>query len=285
MKISRLAKVRFHKISFITICAVAFIALFCLVVFFINQNTPSQQTATSRDERIEYNNSISTNLELSDVSVLEIADTYAHAAGTIYLTFDDGPGPYTARLLDILKQYNVKATFFVTGSGDDALIKREYDEGHTVGLHTWSHRYDIIYSSVENYFNDLNMVHDRVQRITGQDSKLIRFPGGSSNVISARYDGGIKIMSFLAQEVLNRGFSYFDWNLSSGDAGSATTSDEVFVNVAAHLKEGDNVVLQHDIKEFSVDAVERIIQYGEENGYSFDKLSIDSFAARHGVNN
>ena len=215
----------------------------------------------------------------------KIADNYQRSAGTIYLTFDDGPGAYTARLLDILKQYNVKATFFVTGGGDDSLIIREYQEGHTVGLHTWSHRYDQLYRSVDAYFEDLQLVHDRVQALTGVDSKIIRFPGGSSNTVSAKYDGKTKIMSTLTQEVGKRGYVYFDWNIASGDAGNVTTTDGVYNTVVSHLHDGVNVILQHDIKSYSVDAVEKIIKFGLDNGYTFEPLTVNSPTVHHGVNN
>ena len=206
--------------------------------------------------------------------------------GTIYLTFDDGPGIYTNDLLDILAKYDVKATFFVTGAGDDETILREFKEGHAIGLHTISHSYAHIYSSVENFFDDLYAVQDRVRGITGYTSQIMRFPGGSSNTVSRRYDGGGRIMSTLVSEVENRGFTYFDWNVTSGDAGGATSAEEVGDNVIDRLIEyGESVVLQHDVKGFSVDAVERIIQYGLENGYEFKKLSADSFTAHHGVNN
>ena len=202
----------------------------------------------------------------------------------IYLTFDDGPGEFTGRLLDILAEYGVKVTFFVTGRGDDSLIKREYDEGHTVALHTNSHDYAYVYSSVNNYFTDLYAIRDRVKRITGYTPTLIRFPGGSSNMISAQYSKGI--MSVLVGEVGRRGFQYADWNLSSGDAGGASTADQVYNNVVSRLGDGRYVVLQHDIKGFSVDAVERIIQYGQANGYIFLPLTSSSpFLAHHGVNN
>lgn len=206
-------------------------------------------------------------------------------ARIIYLTFDDGPGQYTGKLLDILKKYNVKATFFVTGKGSDSLIKREYDEGHTVALHTYSHDYSKVYKSVNAYFDDLYKIQNRVKRITGQEAKIIRFPGGSSNTVSRRYDGGIHIMSVLSKEVQNRGFYYFDWNVSSGDAGSPISSDKVYRNVINGLKEDYSVVLQHDIKGFSVDAVERIIKYGLENGYTFERLTESSPGAHHGINN
>ena len=203
--------------------------------------------------------------------------------GTIYLTFDDGPGDYTNELLDTLAQYHVKATFFVTGNGDDALIEREYRDGHAVGLHTLSHNYAYIYSSVDNFFADLYAVQERVKNVTGQTSMLMRFPGGSSNTVSRRYKRGI--MSELTRMVEERGFTYFDWNVLSGDAGETTDTGEVVWRVTSALKDGDNVILQHDIKDFSVAAVGEIIKYGKENGYKFDKLSSSSFAAHHGVNN
>ncbi|MBQ3413666.1 polysaccharide deacetylase [Candidatus Saccharibacteria bacterium] len=209
----------------------------------------------------------------------------AEAKGVIYLTFDDGPGPYTAELLDVLKQYGVKATFFVTGAGDDALIAREYKEGHAVGLHTFSHNYAYIYSGVDNFLADLAQVGERVKNITGSESKLMRFPGGSSNTVSRRYDGRTRIMSKLAAEVEAQGYAYFDWNVDSGDAGGAKTTDAVVARVTSGLKEGPNVVLQHDVKDFSVAAVEDIIKYGLSNGFLFAALDTGSFNAHHGINN
>lgn len=201
----------------------------------------------------------------------------------VYLTFDDGPSIYTNELLDILKKYNVKATFFVTGHGEDSLIRREYDEGHKIALHTNTHDYSYVYSSVDNYFNDLYAVKDRVKRITGEDTNLIRFPGGSSNTVSMNYTPGI--MSVLVNEVRNRGFYYFDWNVSSGDGGSPTVPDVIYNNVVSSLKDGSSVVLQHDTKKYSIDAVERIIQYCQANGYTFATLKENSPGAHHGVNN
>lgn len=205
--------------------------------------------------------------------------------GTIYLTFDDGPGDDTARLLDILKKYNIKATFFITNRGDDALITREYNEGHAVGLHTCSHNYSYIYRNLDNFFADLECTKNRVLGATGFSANLIRFPGGSSNTVSRRYDGGTRIMSKLTREVEARDYAYFDWNVDSDDAGRARTAEEVYNNVTTHLKDGDNVVLQHDIKSYSVDAVEHIIIYGLNHNYKFDKLSASSYSAHHGVNN
>ena len=205
--------------------------------------------------------------------------------GTVYLTFDDGPREGTTdKILDILNSENVKATFFVTNSGPDNLIKREFDEGHTVGLHTASHNYSYIYSSIENYFNDLQSVHDRVYRITGYDSKIIRFPGGSSNTISRRYKKGI--MSELTKEVVNRGYKYYDWNVLSGDAGDTTDSKVVYQMTTEKLsKDKVNIVLMHDIKPYTVNALKDIIKFGKENGYLFDSLDNNNEMLVQKVNN
>lgn len=207
---------------------------------------------------------------------------------TVYLTFDDGPGNYTTQLLNVLKKYNVKATFFVTCKGSDDLIKREYDEGHTVALHTCSHNYADVYSSDDAYFNDLQKVSDRVKRITGVETKLVRFPGGSSNTVSAKYSKGI--MSRLSNALSERGFVYFDWNVSSGDAGGgATSSGMVYNNVIDGINKkaagSSIVVLQHDVKSYSVNAVESIIQYGLKNGYTFLALNMSSPTMHQHINN
>lgn len=209
------------------------------------------------------------------------------APGTIYLTFDDGPRNGTTNvILDILKEEGVKATFFVTNSGPDELIKRAYDEGHTIALHTATHDYGIVYNSVDSYFKDLGSVSDRVKRITGKESKIIRFPGGSSNTISARYSKGI--MSTLTKEVLARGYRYYDWNLSAGDAagGKAPSASDIYNNVVSRLsKSRVNMVLMHDIKTYTRDALRDIIRYGKENGYTFDKITEDTEMVTQRVNN
>ena len=205
--------------------------------------------------------------------------------GVVYLTFDDGPLQGTTNIiLDILKEEGVKATFFVTRNGPDNLIKREFDEGHTVALHTWSHDYQTVYSSVDGYFNDLKLISDRVKRITGVESKIIRFPGGASNTVSRRYSPGI--MSKLTKEVENRGYVYFDWNISSGDAGQTTASSGVYNNVVKNLSHSRaNIVLMHDIKSYTRDAVRNIIKYGKNNGFTFDRLTTDTTPYHQRVNN
>ncbi len=207
-------------------------------------------------------------------------------AGVVYLTFDDGPSEYTASLLDVLKKYNVKVTFFVTGRGDSSLIKREHEEGHTVALHTFTHDYSYVYRNDDAFFEDLTSIQNLVKEQTGETSMLMRFPGGSSNLVSRRYDGHTRIMSRLVNEITARGFTYFDWNVDSNDAGGASSADEVYNNVVSRLKWGESsVVLQHDVKGFSVEAVERIIQYCNDNNFLLKKLDASSFTAHHGINN
>ena len=137
----------------------------------------------------------------------------------------------------------------------------------------------------ENYFDDLQAIQNRVISITGKPTYLMRFPGGSSNTVSRRYDGHQHIMSYLIKEVEARGFTYYDWNILSGDAGETTDTNEIIYRVTSALHEGENVVLQHDVKDFSVAAVEAIINYGIENRYTFKPLTSSSFNAHHGVNN
>lgn len=202
----------------------------------------------------------------------------------VYLTFDDGPSKYTESLLKILKKYDVKATFFVTDFGDTSIIKKEYDAGHSIGIHTQSHDYSLIYKSTESYWADFAEMRRIVKRETGMEPVLMRFPGGSSNTVSKKYCPGI--MTELVKEAAVKGYTYFDWNVSSGDAGETTETKQVYKNVVSGIKDHDkSVVLMHDTKGFSVDAVEEIIKWGQKNGYTFCPLYEDSPTAHHGVNN
>jgi peptidoglycan/xylan/chitin deacetylase (PgdA/CDA1 family) len=209
---------------------------------------------------------------------------------TIYLTFDDGPGPYTAKLLDVLDKYNVKATFFTTSAHPQFadMIGQEAARGHTVAVHTYSHHYDSIYASTSAYWADFNAQNMIISQETGSPSNMFRFPGGSSNTISKNYCSGI--MTTLANQAAAKGLSYFDWNVSSGDAGGTTDSATVLANVQQQVSANSaagypSVVLQHDVKEFSVNAEESIIRWGLENGYSFRALSAGSFPAHHHIAN
>lgn len=208
--------------------------------------------------------------------------------GTIYLTFDDGPqNGTTDKILNILKEEGVSATFFVTNNGPDSLILRMHNEGHALALHTSSHNYSYIYSSMDNYFADLSKVSNRVKNITGVDTKIIRFPGGSSNTISRNYQRGI--MSALTREVIDRGYRYYDWNVDSNDAGACAktgSSSCVYNHVTQNLsKSRCNMILMHDIKSYTAAALRDIIQYGKNNGYTFKKIDSSTPMVRQQVNN
>lgn len=203
---------------------------------------------------------------------------------TIYLTFDDGPGPYTERLLDVLKKYDVKATFFLVNTAYIGLAKRMVEEGHAVGVHTTTHDYKSIYDDDEAFLNDLYTMRGIIKDITGIETTLLRFPGGSSNTKSKKYSRGI--MTRMTQKVIELGFQYFDWNVDSNDAGGAKSSQTVFNNVCEGIDGKQTaIVLQHDIKSYSVDAVERIINWGLSNGYTFRALSYNSPPCHHGIKN
>ena len=203
---------------------------------------------------------------------------------TIYLTFDDGPGPHTARLLDVLNKYGVKATFFVVSGSHHDMITRAHREGHSIAIHAYEHRYSKIYASDEAFYADLEAMQNLIVELTGEKTMLTRFPGGSSNTVSSAYNKGI--MTRLTKSIREKGYQYFDWNVDSNDAGGAKTADEVFENVIKGVEKRTNsIVLQHDTKDFSVDAVERIIAWGLCNGYTFRALDINSPASHHGVNN
>ena len=203
----------------------------------------------------------------------------------IYLTFDDGPSQHTERLLDVLKKYGIRATFFVVNTEFIDVAKRIAAEGHTLALHTNSHVYKSIYASEDAYFQDLYAIRNTVKKLTGLEPDIIRFPGGSSNRSSSFNPG---IMTQLTKRVEEKGFSYFDWTIDSKDTGGAKTPGAVFQNVATgvlNAKENHSIVLQHDIKGYSVDAVESIILWGLAQGYTFLPMDDNTPTCHHTVRN
>lgn len=206
----------------------------------------------------------------------------------IYLTFDDGPSSsITPGILNILKEEGVKATFFVIGksSGLDYLIKREHDEGHAIGIHGNSHDYATIYSSENAFFNNINTLRDKIYNLTGEYSNIIRFPGGSSNTVSKKYNVGI--MSRLTTQVMEKGFVYFDWNVGSNDTNKIS-SNQIVNNVLNGVSPSKvNVVLMHDFENNykTLNALKSIIQEGKNRGYTFDKITTSTPQVKHGVQN
>ncbi len=218
------------------------------------------------------------------VVVYNDASTVPKNGKFIYLTFDDGPGSYTESILNVLNKYNVKATFFVTNqfSKYQYLIKKEYESGHSIAVHTYSHNYGNIYSSLENYINDFNNMNQIIFEQTGMYSKIFRFPGGSSNTIS-KFNKGI--VTEIANEMTKLGYYYFDWNIDSTDT-IAKDSNVIYNNVIKEVEKHNNsVVLLHDIKKANIESVEKIITYGLNNGYTFLPLTENSPQVHHHINN
>ncbi len=206
----------------------------------------------------------------------------------IYLTFDDGPSrSSTPRILDILKRHDVKATFFEINPADADLdlTKRIVEEGHTLAIHGYSHEYHDIYESEEAYRENIDKLRDKFLDITGKWVNITRFPGGSSNTISHFNPG---VMSRLSERLPEWGYSYYDWNVSSGDAGGAKNSYDVYASVIREIERGNtNIVLMHDFSgnEKTIGALEDVIEYGEENGYTFLPITPSTPVVHHPILN
>ena len=204
--------------------------------------------------------------------------------GVIYLTFDDGPGSQTARLLEILKKYDAKATFFVVNTPFASTISQIAADGHALAMHTATHDFSRVYSSEKAYFEDLEKIESIIEEYAGYRPRILRFPGGGSNTVSKKYCKGI--MTSLTQQVKEKGYLYYDWNVDSDDAGSARTPEEVFRNVVEGCStRKSSIVLMHDIKSYTIDAIEDILIWGQANGYTFEALTEDVPEIHHTVRN
>ncbi|MFW6025044.1 MAG: polysaccharide deacetylase family protein [Candidatus Woesearchaeota archaeon] len=193
---------------------------------------------------------------------------------TAYLTFDDGPSQNTDKILDILEEYDIPATFYVNGRDDSSSIRKYKDiveEGHLIANHTYSHNYRYIYSSVDNFLNDFKRLEDLIEETTGEDMKYARFPGGSNHEVGSR-DVTYKIID----ELNDSGYIYHDWNVTSGDAsGNGYSAEKLEENVVNQsMKQKDAVILMHDCnsKDNSVKALPDIIEKLKNSGYSFDTI-------------
>lgn len=183
------------------------------------------------------------------------------AAHKVYLTFDDGPSVYTEDILDILDSYGVKATFFVVGKETDSAkeaMREIVDRGHTLGMHSYSHKYSEIYRSVDDFAGDFTKLQDYLYEVTGVKSVVYRFPGGSSNTVSE-----LDMRDF-ADYLEEQGVRFFDWNISSGDGGKELLSVETLVsNSTADIEKHEtSIILLHDSanKRTTVDALPDIIE-------------------------
>lgn len=205
--------------------------------------------------------------------MVDPAEVQTEDKKVIYLTFDDGPSERTLELLDLLDQEKIKATFFVTGKTDlvsKEILKAIAERGHAIGIHSYSHRYDEIYQSTASFLQDFHAQYQLIYEVTGVKPEIFRFPGGSINA----YNAG-NYQEIIA-EMTRRGFVYFDWNASSGDAELNATTQKIIRESLSKIGQNERIILlAHDStgKETTVKALPAIIRGYKEAGYRFQPLS------------
>jgi len=222
--------------------------------------------------------------DLSKMTLLEETVLLDEASwpNKVYLTFDDGPSYLTDDILDILAQYDVKASFFVIGTDNPdlkAVYKRIVDEGHTLGMHSYSHKYQEIYASQEAFAGDLNKLENLLYEETGIIPKIYRFPGGSSNTVSPIS------MGFFIDYLEAKDLTYYDWNISAGDAaGKLLTKEEIVKNALYGIEENEEtMILMHDIgdKATTVEALPEIIEALQKRNIPIVKIDEDTIPIQH----
>lgn len=219
----------------------------------------------------------------SNVDVNEVKNTEEgkKESKRVYLTFDDGPSNYTGQILDILEANDVKATFFVIGRDENyyAYYKRIVDEGHTIGMHSYTHAYKEVYESIDSFGNELNQIQNLIYDVTGVKSTIFRFPGGSSNTVS-----NLPIEEYI--DYLNQeNIIYYDWNALNGDVDSKDLTPEQLVNnVMKDVSENeDTVVLMHDLQttHTTVDSLQLLIDTLKREGYEILPITDETPLIQH----
>ena len=207
---------------------------------------------------------------------------------TAYLTFDDGPSENTISILNTLKTFDIRATFFVTGNnstGDDGIYQRIVDEGHVLGNHTNTHDFNRIYQSETAFMKDFLELEKIIKRKTGIKTDIMRFPGGSSSQMAQQVSGYNIIVDKLIDAVKSKGYDYFDWNVTSGDGTASISAEKIIENVmeGANRVNGDIVVLFHDSKpkRSTAEALPTIIRNLKEKGYKFEPLTKGAVNVKH----
>lgn len=228
----------------------------------------------------------------AQVDRLEKIESYK-TTPTAFLTFDDGPNTNTARILDVLKEYNIKATFYVIASqieGSEtmqAIMKRTVDEGHAIAIHTYSHSYQQIYKSVDAYFEDLYKAGQIIKDATGIETKLVRLPGGTASAkdLCKKHSGSDDTFPQIINRLEKEGYSISDWNIDTRDWESSSTVDGIVSSVrrvAEAWKNNNNgyrtaLILMHNWEK-TVSALPRMIQNLQELGFNFEEMRADGYA-------
>ncbi|MCR4673815.1 MAG: polysaccharide deacetylase family protein [Lachnospiraceae bacterium] len=287
-KRKRVKRMKTFIVTFITtwiLVSILAIAFLSFKVFSLQRqlNDLSSKIENQQMNASTYNDGDSDSAVLASYSA-SAEDNLAEAGDTlkVYLTFDDGPSDNSNEILDILDDYNVKATFFVVGREDEnslAVYKRIVEEGHTIGMHSYSHSYATLYSSLDSFQSDLERIQNLIYDATGVDCDLYRFPGGSSNQVSNAD------MTDYIRYLNDEDIRYLDWNVASGDATSvAYSADDLVENVMADVvKYKTSVVLMHDAdnKDATVEALPKLIEQLQGIGAVILPVSEDTEMIQH----
>lgn len=200
-----------------------------------------------------------------------------------YLTFDDGPSKNTELILDILKENNVHATFFIISPYIEPhiqFVKRAYNEGNAIGNHTADHEFKYVYTCEEAFFKSFNKQQEFIKEVTGNDCTIFRFPGGSNNTI-VRNSRGKDFTKNITSKLNEIDINVYDWNVDSGDAkGNNIPAYTLIQNVSREIKDKDGnyknpaIILMHDCmtKNTTVEALPGIIKLLKDSGYEFEIL-------------
>jgi len=202
---------------------------------------------------------------------------------TVYLTFDDGPSINTPKILDILDEYSIKATFFVCGNTTDfgkEMYKRIVNDGHVIGSHSYTHKYKSIYLSEESFLKDIDKITELIYSTTGIRTEIMRFPGGSNTTYVLKESDRFFIKKTI-NRIIDSGFQYFDWNVDSKDATKITQDKNIIIEsvLKGVIPKDNSIVLFHDslAKTTTVEALPTILERLIRMGCHFETLKKDSF--------
>ena len=277
------------RITFIVIAIIAIIITLCMSIYYLVDTTKrvekskefakqiieynQQQQEEAKQKEIEKQAKIP---KLTEQGKENIKNIYHTDKKVAYLTFDDGPPNNTHQILDILKQNNIKATFFVLGSQVEIFpetTNRIYNEGHYIANHGYSHKYSEIYQSPEqvlNEFNQCNQIVAKTINVPEYNSHLFRFPGGS---VGGKYAELKKQAITLLEQ---NDILHVDWNSLTGDSEKVNPTEEYLMDNLQKTTEGKNslVILMHDAqaKKITAETLPKVIEYLQQQGYSFESF-------------
>ena len=277
------------RITFIVIAIIAIIITLCMSIYYLVDTTKrvekskefakqiieynQQQQEEAKQKEIEKQAKIP---KLTEQGKENINNIYHTDKKVAYLTFDDGPSNNTHQILDILKQNNIKATFFVLGSQVEIFpetTNRIYNEGHYIANHGYSHKYSEIYQSPEqvlNEFNQCNQIVAKTINVPEYNSHLFRFPGGS---VGGKYAELKKQAITLLEQ---NDILHIDWNSLTGDSEKVNPTEEYLMDNLQKTTEGKNslVILMHDAqaKKITAETLPKVIEYLQQQGYSFESF-------------